>query len=777
MPRLFGRKFVCFYCNRRSAQDRKAGVRQWQCEQCEAVNHLDENGEITDPPIPAQQTPVSTRYVQPRPRSLSPEANLPDRSLFCPRCLQNQHIVNQALAEYLPSQDDPRYPDFERALPSYRKKMEERFPQVCDQCAPTIEDRIRFTGYAAKTDHLRRMMDRTRGEGNVHKSWSWTNLIVLLGGLGWFAGVAGHLFWHMLGALPTNTAEDGLSDSNKSQSILMCIVQGVFGLPIRPSCNELFRSVLAYGFDLSLLCIWWNPKMQYKLRGGYGRIIGRADYYKFQLVTLAVRFVTRKLAARDSSFAVDPQTGRAIHSFSLILETLLAVLSLRSIQIDQRPQVSFQDHYEPLAPNRSRSEHVKNLVPEARDLSPPSRSRAQPFPIEKLAPKSQVPQQPSYQPPTPPSEEDAEDTSMDWTPQHNFRPARAYNTLQPNTVLNEPSPFHGALPPAPVSWAQRLRNPSQPSFRKASEEKKENIFGKKNKRILSDDASDVSSQFSPKSPGFMSEISSPVKFAPPRFFAPADRVETGLESLFEDTFSLSKDTMSRSGSIGQQNIESAVLPLVSGPLTRLVTAFLLSASCISWDYVVVFLPKSVPAVRTVCQLIAALISTLNAASSAALPRTTRSIGSATFYGTEAAVAMSLGCLVWEPWGYGAQFDFNALGLWFLIALTVQEIWDFVSSLVIPAQSTTAQIEEAPKPLHQNTVPHKKVVEQEPGSELRRRQFNQALKAETTVNVSTKRNLNNVQLSQRTTRSKARDIGSRRDSLGVDGLGSLSLGGW
>ena len=42
MPRLFGRKFVCFYCNRRSAQDRKAGVRQWQCEQCEAVNHLDE---------------------------------------------------------------------------------------------------------------------------------------------------------------------------------------------------------------------------------------------------------------------------------------------------------------------------------------------------------------------------------------------------------------------------------------------------------------------------------------------------------------------------------------------------------------------------------------------------------------------------------------------------------------------------------------------------------------------------------------------------------------
>lgn len=42
MPRLLRRKFVCFYCNRRSAQDRRDGVQQWQCEQCDAVNHLDE---------------------------------------------------------------------------------------------------------------------------------------------------------------------------------------------------------------------------------------------------------------------------------------------------------------------------------------------------------------------------------------------------------------------------------------------------------------------------------------------------------------------------------------------------------------------------------------------------------------------------------------------------------------------------------------------------------------------------------------------------------------
>lgn len=42
MSQLLRRKLVCFYCNRRSAQDRKHGIRQWQCERCDAVNHLDE---------------------------------------------------------------------------------------------------------------------------------------------------------------------------------------------------------------------------------------------------------------------------------------------------------------------------------------------------------------------------------------------------------------------------------------------------------------------------------------------------------------------------------------------------------------------------------------------------------------------------------------------------------------------------------------------------------------------------------------------------------------
>ena len=39
---LPGRKAVCFYCGRRSAQRLKTTAREWECEKCLAVNYLDE---------------------------------------------------------------------------------------------------------------------------------------------------------------------------------------------------------------------------------------------------------------------------------------------------------------------------------------------------------------------------------------------------------------------------------------------------------------------------------------------------------------------------------------------------------------------------------------------------------------------------------------------------------------------------------------------------------------------------------------------------------------
>ncbi|KAL8688760.1 MAG: hypothetical protein Q9218_005406 [Villophora microphyllina] len=778
MPRLLQRKFVCFYCNRRSAQDRRDGVQQWQCEQCDAVNHLDENGEITDPPT---QDFTSARYVQPQTRSLLPEASPPQRSLFCQRCLQNQHMVNQALAEYLPSPEHPQYYEFEKALPGYRKKMEERFPPVCVDCAPAIERQIRATGYAAKSDHLRRVMERKRGAGLGRTRWTWKKIIVALGAVGWSVGLVGHLAWHLLGALPYSQPEDGLVDEDLPRLISSCFVNGALKFQSSSSYDQLLRPFLIYAFSSSLLCVWWNPKMQYKLDGGYGRIVGSVDFYKLQCVALIIRFVGWTLAAKRYPFLQDQQTARALHALSIVIEILLTISSFRSIHIDQRPLVSFRENYEPLIPPQNRHNSATALQqPSRRSPTPPPKYRIDDSFLAKLDPH---PQQIAYQPPTPPPEEDynTEDSMMDWTPQHDFRPATTYHhpQPQPNPIFNDPSPFHGVLPPAPVSWAHRLRNPpNQPTFRKASEKKKETLFpGRKNQRVVSDAASDVTNQLSPvsKKDG-MSEMGSPVKFANPRFFAPRDMSETGLESLFGDTFTLGRDLTVDSTFLGpgQHQAEVKSSAPAPKPFFRLVAAIGLGTSCVTWDYASTVLPALAVQIRLLCLLVAASLSAWNFYASSTSARASGivvsviSITTATYMGTS----------LYHPLSAGEETDnLGALGLWYLLAMTVWEIWGFISGLATPSDDEPCV--DAPRPETmppERPQPNLQAYVQAVPQPVEHTRRNAPVSTNTTT-VSARTKPNSVVVSQRTTRSKAQKLSKgTRDSLGV-GMGSLSLDSW
>lgn len=232
--------------------------------------------------------------------------------------------------------------------------MESRFPQVCETCAPAVEDRIRSTGYAAKTDHLRRMMNRTRGAGVTYTSWSRKRLGALMGAFGWSVGLLGQLSWHALGTLPKGLTEDGLIDDEGPQSIPACLGYTASSLQSNQFCNDLWQPWLAYALGFSLLCFWWNPRMQYKLKGGQGRIVGHVEYYKLQLIALATRYLSWKLTAKDSAILTDPQAVRALHAFTLVLQVIvspLLVIPLRTPADTLAANVTLLSRH----PNRSTS--------------------------------------------------------------------------------------------------------------------------------------------------------------------------------------------------------------------------------------------------------------------------------------------------------------------------------------------------------------------------------------------------------------------------------------
>lgn len=183
----------------------------------------------------------------------------------------------------------------------------------------------------------------------------------------------------------------------------------------------------------------------------------------------------------------------------------------------------------------------------------PSRSQrlqpAQVFPVDRLAPAPQRDESLPYQAPTPPPEDEDE---MDWTPaKAAFIPAPSMHLHQPTPTRPQPSPFYGKLKPAPITPAQRLRNPpNQATFQKPFPKAQENFFNgmtKWSSRSKPDDLrdEDIESEFGDEDSVSVMDPVTPRRynFAESKLhnLVPPGSVYTGLESLFTGMFSLSDE--------------------------------------------------------------------------------------------------------------------------------------------------------------------------------------------------------------------------------------------
>src|SRR4051812_22266979 len=151
MPVTLRRRLQCHYCGKRLNTASRIGNRI-KCDSCLADNFFDDDNNIVDVPAGVAS--------QPSRLSSLPEIES-ESSIFCRTCLTNQSFYVRALADYLPDEDDPRYKEFENALPTFKKELDLRYPRCCAQCEPRVQAQIQQANYNAKTDHLRRMMHRT----------------------------------------------------------------------------------------------------------------------------------------------------------------------------------------------------------------------------------------------------------------------------------------------------------------------------------------------------------------------------------------------------------------------------------------------------------------------------------------------------------------------------------------------------------------------------------------------------------------------------------------
>ncbi|KAF2085945.1 hypothetical protein K490DRAFT_67232 [Saccharata proteae CBS 121410] len=525
---LLSRKLTCFYCGTRSEQKQDGTVRQFYCKPCDSINYLDENGEITDPP--ASDVPRPERFAKPlEPTSLDLTPAKSD--LFCGTCLKNQHLYTQNLATYLPAPNDPLYAKRERDLPAYKKELERRYEQVCRNCAPRVQERIRKAGYAAKTDHLRRMMERMRSGATNRPRGPLTvkSIVVWFAGLAWWTSVLLHVGWHVLGALTApETHEDRLEVYAPHGGA--CFVQAAMFREVEWECvTELGQKEMRTVMLLGLLSFWWNGNLAAKLAGAGGRLVRIHEHLIFQALLFAVRAASWWYLQSPEQSPLPMDQYKSAHLTMAVIILITAFVSTTIVKLDHTPRVSFTENYEPLHPlppeGQSRpttpgrkhnlyNNSNKSSTRAAQPFTTQSPSYLKPFPVNKLAQPIHLPPQPSsYEPPSPtfsttstytsttattarrPSTyttttnaSDDDEEAMDWTP---TRPATNLFSLESRSSpppqprvqtrsMTAKSPFYGHLPAAPKHAAYRRVNPAQtaPLFRKAPEYKQKDFFGK-----------------------------------------------------------------------------------------------------------------------------------------------------------------------------------------------------------------------------------------------------------------------------------------------------------
>lgn len=173
------------------------------------------------------------------------------------------------------------------------------------------------------------MMERSRGMGSRYNRWSWKNLSLSVGAIGWCSSLVGQLLWNIQGSYATNQHE--VLGEEYPSSISTCLKHTWLGLQASEDCAKGYDFVNGLALALGLLFIWWNPKWKEKFRKGSGRIVGLMDYCKLQAMLLTFRFASWSVLVRSPAYSLETQTIRAVHSFMIVFTILVCIALFKNL--------------------------------------------------------------------------------------------------------------------------------------------------------------------------------------------------------------------------------------------------------------------------------------------------------------------------------------------------------------------------------------------------------------------------------------------------------------
>nr|POE82368.1 integral inner nuclear membrane protein ima1 [Quercus suber] len=469
---LFRRRIYCHYCNQRTPYAKAAGIRQFQCDHCEAINTLDSKGEVDDT-SPSLVRPISVplTFTQPLPASLDHQKD----SVFCRECQHNQLVYHQTLSNYLPDDDDPQYQNYEDALPQFKAELERRHPQICARCAPRAQHILNRADVYAATDNMSRITSATRRGKSITSKDNWSKRskrgILDICGVMLYASLATQIGWHAYEMLAAKGPFRIYSTPllYEFQARELSDLQKRCGLPgltfLSPHCHH---ECVSRALSISLLLLWHNPGLRYWYHPIH-RIVavtGQAQYYVLQVILLVIRIgIFYYLSTWTYARYLSASRRLAFHGFSIAVLLIVQTLSHLAIEpvvwklnMKITPNPGDKNIFGKLAgydeqPHVSRSSRVP---PNALFAS----ETPEQFPVANLAPRR------STRLPTPPYEDGGDAMDLDPVPPAQTRMPgapidRVYRPKSvglPDATLAVRSPYsYDTIAEQPSGWGA-LRN-------------------------------------------------------------------------------------------------------------------------------------------------------------------------------------------------------------------------------------------------------------------------------------------------------------------------------
>ncbi|KAF8140403.1 Ima1 N-terminal domain-containing protein [Boletus edulis] len=160
---------TCFFCLSAVSAD----SRSYRCPHCGCWNRFDANGEImSDEPAMHDENLNASSFAK---RASPNKDRLPStytKPPFCHTCQTNQMLLVNLLSNYLPPpQATPtivsQHPDYAQRLeqlPAYRESLHVRYPPVCANCQPAVQDEIEQKNQMARTKALGGWLKESKGK-------------------------------------------------------------------------------------------------------------------------------------------------------------------------------------------------------------------------------------------------------------------------------------------------------------------------------------------------------------------------------------------------------------------------------------------------------------------------------------------------------------------------------------------------------------------------------------------------------------------------------------